>query len=184
MVRTSLAVVSSTIILFVWGSLSWSLFPWHQPREFKDAAAVGEVIKAHTDGHGVYAYPSWKQGEGRTPADMEKEWAEGPYIWATVRPGSRPDLDIGGIMLRQVGIVLLASVTLLFLIQKSKHNAFLDRLSIAVLAGLLTGILSALPQWNWLETPGRETLAFFFDGIISITLAGAAIALILPKRAA
>ncbi|NNC90517.1 MAG: hypothetical protein HKN82_18840 [Akkermansiaceae bacterium] len=188
MLRTALAVLASTVILFVWGSLSWSVFGWHMPKDFKDGEAVAAVLKANCEEHGNYAYPSWSmmnapaEEQEAAKKTMDQAWKDGPFIYATVRPGALPNYNMGSLMVRQVGIVLLASFTLVFLIQKSKHNAFLDRLSMAVLAGLLLGIMSALPAWNWMELPGRDTVALLLDGIISLTLAGAAIAVILPKR--
>lgn len=178
--RTVLATVASAFIFYVWGALSWGVFSWHRPSDFKDPAQVAEVLKANAPTHGTYALPSWQKKEGRTPADMEAELKEGPFIWATIRPGKR-DFSIAGMQLSQLLTVTLAALTLVFLIQKSRHDAFLDRLSIAVLAGLFLGIMGALPQHIFLES--TQTVAHFIDGILPCTLAGAAIAAILPKRA-
>lgn len=178
--KVFLAILASTVIAFVYGTISWSFLPWHQPLDFTDGDAVAEVLKANAPEHGTYALPSWKSGQS-DPEAMAKAFEEGPFVWATVRPGTKPGFNMGGLMLGQLLVVALASVTLVFLIQKSKHDAFLDRLSIAVLAGLLLAIMSALPGKIWLETPPNQTLGYFFDGIIPWTLAGAAIAVILPK---
>jgi hypothetical protein len=180
MLRTVLAVAASTLIVFVWGALSWSVLPWHQPLDFKDADAVAKVIKENAPEHGTYALPSWKHEEGRTQEIMMKEREEGPFLWATVRPGKSDVLSMSGAMFQQLLVVILASITMVFLIQKSRHDAFLDRLSMAVLAGLLLSIMGALPSRIYLES--TQTLAYFIDGILPWSLAGAAIAAILPKR--
>ncbi len=109
-----------------------------------------------------------------------KEWEEGPFLWATVRPGKSDVLSMSGSMFQQLVVVILASITMVFLIQKSRHDAFLDRLSMAVLAGLLLSIMGALQSRIHLES--TQTLAYFIDGILPWSLAGAAIAVILPKR--
>lgn len=180
MQRTVLAVAASTLIVFVWGFLSWSLLPWHKPLEFKNGDAVSKVIKENAEEHGTYAYPSQRSSKERTNEVMMKEWKEGPFIWATIRPGKNENLSMEGNMVRQLLVVILASITMVFLIQKSRHDAFLDRLSMAVLAGLLLGIMSSMPSRIFLEN--TETLAYFLDGVLPWSLAGAAIAAILPKR--
>lgn len=189
MLRTVLAILASTVIMFLWGMISWGFAGWHQPADFKDPAAVAEVLRANTDGHGIYAYPSWKMNKEATPeeakAEMEErvqQWKDGPFIYATVRPGTREDYSMFAPLFNQFIVVLLGSATLVFLIQKSKHNAFLDRLSIAVLSGVLIGVLTALPPSVFMEHPDRDTLATLIDAIGQLTLAGAAIALILPKK--
>lgn len=178
--RTILATAASALIIYIWGALSWGVFSWHRPSDFKDPEQVARVLKDNAPSHGTYALPSWQKKEGRTPADMAAELKEGPFVWATIRPGKK-DLSFAGMQLSQLLTVSLASLTMVFLIQKSRHDAFLDRLSIAVLAGLLLGIMGALPQHNFLES--TQTVALFIDGILPWTLAGAAIAAILPTRA-
>ncbi len=182
MLRTTMAIAASTVIVFMWGALSWSAFSWHQPLDFKDGDAVAKVLVENTEGHGIYAYPSWKHEEGRTPEMMMEEWKKGPFVWATIRPGKSDTVSRSGAMIQQLLVVILASITMVFLIQKSRHDAFLDRLSVAVLASLLLGIMSSLPQRIFME--GTQTLAYFVDGILPWSLAGAAIAAILPKRKA
>ncbi len=180
MLRTIIAVAAATVIVFGCGMISWRALPWHQPLDFEDGEAVAKVIKENADQHGTYAFPSRRQEEGRTPQDMEAEWKKGPFIYATVRPGPKPDMNMGATMIQQLLVVILASITMVFLIQKSRHDAFLDRLSMAVLAGLLLGIMSSLPPRIFLES--TETLASFLDAVIPWSIAGAAIAAILPKR--
>ncbi len=189
MLRTILAILASAVIMFLCGMVSWGFAGWHQPADFKDPAAVAEVLRANTDGHGIYAYPSWRMSDGASPeeakAEMEervRQWEEGPFIYATVRPGTRANYSIAGPLFSQFLVVLLGSATLVFLIQKSRHTAFLDRLSIAVLGGVLVGVLTALPPWVFMEQPDRDTLALLIDPIIQLTLAGAAIAVILPRK--
>ena len=179
MQRTVLAVAASTVIVFVWGMVSWGFAPWHQPMDFKNADAVTKVIKENTDAHGTYAYPSWGRDEGRTQEQMAAEMEKGPFIYATIRPGKK-EMNMGATMAKQLLVVILASITMVFLIQKSRHDAFLDRLSIAVLAGLLLGIMGSMPSRIFLEN--SETLAYFLDGVLPWSLAGAAIAAILPQR--
>ena len=42
--------------------------------------------------------------------------------------------------------------------------------------------LRRLPPWVFMEHPDRDTLAHLIDALGQLTLAGAAIALILPKK--
>ncbi len=183
MLRSILAVLAASVITFMWGWISWGMLPWHQPTPFENEDAVVEVIKANTSKHGMYAYPAWSEMHAEDKAEgYMKKWTDGPSIYAMVRPGGEADATMTSGMIQGFLINILASTALLLLIQKSGHTEFLDRLSMALLAGLFLGIVSALYPWNWLEAPGMETLATLADGIIPWTLAGAAIAAILPKK--
>jgi len=177
MLRSILAVLAASVITFMWGWISWEILPWHQPIPFENEDVVVEAIKANTSSHAIYAYPAWKMSE-----DTQKKSIQGPVIYAMVRPGPNDYSTMTSGMIQGFLINILASTALLLLIQKSGHTEFLDRLSVALLAGLFLGIVSALYPWNWLEAPGMETIATLADGIIPWTLAGAAIAAILPKK--
>lgn len=180
MVRTSLAILVAAVINFMWGWGSWSVFGWHQPETFENPDAVVEVLKANAPDHGIYAYPAWDPQAD--PAAAETQWKEGPYIFATVRPNPAPELSMQGTMIKGFIISILAASALVLLIQKSGHSTFVDRVSVALLAGLFLGIVSALYPWNWLESPGLHTIGLLADGIIPWTIAGAAIAMILPPK--
>ena len=178
MIRTCLAVVVAATIAFTWGWGSWSLFGWHQPQAFENSDAVVEVLMANSPTHGMYAHPRWDPN--LDPAEHEARWKEGPHIYAMVRPDPAPGLSMQGAMIKGFLINILAATALVLLIQKSGHSSFLDRTSMALLAGLFLGIVSALNPWNWLESPGLHTIGVLADGIIPWTIAGAAIAMILP----
>ena len=179
MLRSILAVLAASVIVFIWGYLSWGVLPWHQPQPFENGDAVSQVIKANTSEHGMYAYPGWAT---MREDSYSEQWSNGPTVYAMVRPGPRDKEDLNSTMLHGFLINILAASALLLLIQKSGHTEFLDRLSIALLAGLF--LVSSLNAWNWMEFPGMETIATLADGIVPWTLAGAAIAAILPKKLA
>ena len=55
-----LASLLAAIVSFVWGYVSWMQLGWHDAgtRDFKDEAAVAEVIKDKaTKGRGIYMLP-------------------------------------------------------------------------------------------------------------------------------
>jgi hypothetical protein len=183
MLRSIVAVLVASVVTFVWGWVSWGILPWHQPKPFENEAAVVEVIKANTSEHAFYGYPDWSEMQSSDEgASFLKKRSEGPSIYAMVRPGPKEGATMTTEMLSGFFINILASTALLLLIQKSAHTEFLDRVSIALLAGLFLAIVSALYPWNWLEAPGLHTIGALADGIIPWTLAGIVMALILPKR--
>jgi len=185
MIRSLLAILAASILNFIYGWISWGMLPWHQPEPFENEDAIAEAIKANTSKHAIYSYPDWT--EMQTASDEEGQqayltkWRAGPSIYAMVRPGTNSDASMTTGMLSGFSISVLASTALFLLIRKSGHTEFLDRVSVALLAGLFLGIVSALYPWNWLEYPGRETVATLCDGIIPWTLAGVVMALIMPK---
>ncbi len=180
MKRSIIAVIVGGLIAFVWGFLSWTVFPWHQPVPFENESEVATFLKQQVSSHNVYAYPAWDHSK---EYDHLAKTKAGPYVYATIRPqGAEPSMAVH----MTVGILtnMLAAAVLVFMIQNSRQHTFPGRLSIALLAGLFLGVMTAGPPWNWLGLPGTHAFAFLCDGIIPWTLAGAAIAKILPTPSA
>lgn len=185
MIRSILAILAASILNFVYGWISWGMLPWHQPEPFENEDAVVKAIKANTSKHAIYSYPDWSEMQTAEDEDGQqaylKKWSEGPAIYAMVRPGKKPDATMSTGMLSGFLVSVLACSVLFVLIRKSGHTKFRDRVCIAFIAGLFLGIVSALYPWNWLEYPTLATFASLCDGIIPWTLAGAVMALIMPK---
>ncbi|MGJ8696691.1 MAG: hypothetical protein ACSHYF_10260 [Verrucomicrobiaceae bacterium] len=179
MAKSIIAVLVASVIVFIWGMTSWGFLGWHQPAAFENEAEVAAVLKKNTTEHAVYAYPQWSNDPDY---DTAGKATEGPFIYATVAPDGVP-MGAGSTFVIGFLINVLGSTILLVLMQNSRQQSFPGRLSIALLAGLFLGVVSGANPWNWIALPGLETVGHIFDGIIPWTLAGAAMAAILPEEA-
>ena len=206
-----LTALLAAIVSFVWGYVSWMQLGWHDAgtRDFKDEAAVAEVIKDNaTNGRGIYMLPYERGqraarvqearairevgvgeqhladrhavGAGRAlPALHEQALADGPYIYAIVRPG-RQDGSMGESLIRSFIRSLIAS-----LIVGSLMNllviSYAGRVSFAGALGAFAGLAVDMQQWIWFELPTRDLIVNMADHFIEWTLAGAVLGLFLGK---
>lgn len=185
-----LASLLAAIVSFVWGYVSWMQLGWHDAgiRDFKDEAAVAEVIKDNaTNGRGIYMLPyqrkpqnfASEEEKAQLKADHEQALADGPYIYAIVRPG-RQDGSMGESLIRSFIRSLIAS-----LIVGSLMNllviSYAGRVSFAGALGAFAGLAVDMQQWIWFELPTRDLIVNMADHFIEWTLAGAVLGLFLGK---
>jgi hypothetical protein len=157
--------------------------------EFKDEAAVSEVLKENaTNGHGLYALPYPRealdyQSEEEKAAQLEKieaANAEGPYMYAIVRPGKR-DGDMVQSLIRSfvrslIGCLLIASM------MNSMVLAYPARVCFVAAFGAFAGLAVDAQQWIWFELPLRDLIVNVADHFIEWTLAGLVLGLFLGKE--
>jgi hypothetical protein len=186
-----LATLLSAIVSFTWGYISWMQLSWHQAGmyEFKDEAAVSEVLKENaTNGHGLYQLPYPREAldfasEEEKAAQLEKidaANAEGPYMYAIVRPGKRD-----GDMMQSLTRSFVRSLIACLLIGSLMHPlvlSYLGRVCFAAAFGAFAGLAVDAQQWIWFELPPRDLIVNVADHFIEWTLAGLVMALFLGKE--
>lgn len=186
-----IASLLAAIVSFVWGYFSWMQLTWHQVgmNEFKDEAAVAEVIKENaTNGRGIYMLPYPRQPLD-IHTDEEKEailtkvetaMTEGPYIYAIVRPGAK-DGDMTQSLIRSFVRSLIASL-LVGALMTQLVIGYAGRITFAAVFGLFAGLAVDVQTWIWFELPTRELIVNMADHFIEWSLAGAVLGLFLGKE--
>lgn len=183
-----LAALLAAIISFTWGFASWMLMSWHETgmHDFKDEAAVTEVIKANaTYGTGIYMLPYPRKAvsyadpaeQKKLDASHEKAKTEGPYLYAILRPG-RLDWDMNVNLAWSFGRSFLAALLLGAMLSQTVLT-FPGRLAFCAAAGLFAGAVCILPQMIWFELPTREVVIGMTDYFIEWLLTGIVLSLML-----
>lgn len=186
-----LASLLAAILSFGWGFVSWTLMGWHQQgmHDFKDEAAVTEVIKANaTHGTGIYVLPyprkavSYADSSEQPKLDAAhlKAHADGPYLHAIIRPG-RHDWSLSENLGWGFGRSFLAALILGALLNQTVL-AFPGRLTFCAAAGLFAGVVCILPQMIWFELPQRDVIVGVADYVIEWLLAGLVLSLFLSRE--
>ena len=189
--KVILAALLAAIVSFAWGACSWIVMDWHEQglHDFKDEAAVAEVIKANaTHGTGVYTLPyPRKPVSYADPAEQEKlnktlieRKAAGPYVYATVRPG-KLEVNLPVSLAWSFGRSFLAALLLGALLHQTVL-AFPARLAFCAAAGLFAAVVCIVPERIWFELPLRDVIVGTADCVIEWTLAGVVLALMLGKE--
>ena len=176
-----LGTVLGGLAVFIWGTISWTVLPWHMPtlKSFSNEQAVTEVLKGNAPATGVYVLPNpaapaaSPEEKKQQDAKAEKQWAEGPralVAYAETGASMTPSM-IKGLVFDMVAALLLT-----LLILRSGVTGFTAKtLFIAVIA-LFASIVTYVPMWNWWGFASDYTLVSMFDLIIGWIIGGAVIA--------
>jgi len=187
MKRLLFGAVLGGIILFIWGWLSWSVFPIHTAslRNINNEDAVISAMHVNMDQKGVYVFPGMPTSQD--PAVME-EWSQkyqqGPVGMIIYDPdGSEPMMPAQMI----VGIIIsiLASYLASWFLSRSTAvtSSYFARVAYCGMLGIFVSLVSHLVNWNWMGYPLDYTMAWIMDAVIGWLLAGLGIASIVktPK---
>ena len=170
------------VVLFVWTMISWELLPWHTAgfTSFRDEGAVAQVVSANVSGPGLYGIPGMAKTAGLSPADqkaaeaaMIKRMQEGPIVFMAVRPQGMSSMVKP--MVVELVTVVLGALLLTWLLQRSSARTHSARAQFAVVACLMAGILTALPEWNWWGFSTMYSLVGIADLMVGGLFAGLAI---------
>lgn len=185
-----LAAFLAAIVSFVWGYVSWMQLGWHNAgvRDFKDEVAVAEVIKENaTNGRGIYMLPyerkpqtfASEEEKAQLVAAHEKAYADGPYMYAIVRPG-KTDVDMTGSLIRSFSRSLVACILVAALMTQLVIG-YAGRIGFAAALGAFAGLAADMQTWIWFELPTRDLIVNMADHFIEWSLAGAVLGLFLGK---
>ncbi len=180
----------AAIAVFVWEAASWMVIGWHENgfRAFRDESAVAEVIKANvTSGHGIYMLPAMDEAPKVATAEekkaflakQEKAMADGPYVYAIIRPGKGETNVQANMILSFVRSLICALLVGLLLSQTALF--YPARIAFVAAAGLFAGLTADLPMWIWFEQPGRDTMVNIADHLIAWIIGGAVLGLLVGK---
>ena len=176
MKRLFIASLVAAVFWFVYGSLSWTVFGWHSPKEMKDDRAIVAALKSSVTETGVYIVPQKANPDGSHKS--QDEWMKasdaGPFMHAVIRPGSvrRPMVSYfaANFVYNLLIILVLASV-----MQKTAVRGWAGLASLGAFIGLFGALANWLPNFNWFGFPPSYWLPTVIDQVIQGAAAGAII---------
>jgi len=172
------------LALFVWGSISWMVLPWHMMtlEKFKDEATVAQALSANAVVSGVYLLPNpHKYDPGMTEEQKKAEEAEGvkrmiqgPSMFAAVSLSGAGNMG-HPLLITLLGNILSALLATWMLL-KTNGLRYLGRVGFVMLITLTTAIVAYLPDWTWWRFSTSFTAVGVADLLIGWFLAGLVIA--------
>ncbi len=177
MFKSFIGIVSATVIVFAWGSVSWMLLPFHEAsiHQFENQEAVtAAILEAAKDGAGVYVSP---YTEGMTEAESQAAYRKGPMIFTSIRPGSDADYTMGSQFLRAVLATLVAALILgIMLSAAAPRLNYIGRVLFVTLGGAFAAVAATYPNQIWWEFPVSFIGISMIDHVVGWFLAGLAMA--------
>ncbi len=169
------------LVVYVWGALSWMVFPWHQNcfHKFTDEESVADAIKENAPADGVYVLPNTlgytdQTSKGEISRGLEM-MEKGPFVFASVRKGGVGKMDATPFLLCLLTDIIGALIVTWMLMQ-TKGMKFKRQVGFVTLFGVGVGVLSQMPIWTWWGFPCCYVLTNFADYVIGWFLAGLVIA--------
>lgn len=184
------------IIAVAWGFISWMVLPWHAKtiKQFRNEEFVGWVIRDNAPKDGVYMIPhmqpqsktmSLEEVESKVESIIESKGSKkevGPVVYVQIK---KKGVDMGSPRpyIRSFLIQFLGAALISYIIAQGNILRYGKRLLCFTLFGLAVGVLSALPNWNWMGAPTDYTLVMLGDLVVQWFIMGIFLAGIVRPRA-
>lgn len=160
------------IILFIWGMISWMVFPWHMNviNGFTDSTAVAQAVTSNAPRSGIYVLPY-------TQADSESATTTQvmPQLFLSVNLKGAETMMIKPMV---IGLLtqIIAAILVAWMLSKVVGLSYFGRVGFVVVFALAAGIVTDIPYWNWFAFDANYTLIVIADMLIGWFLAGLAMA--------
>ncbi|MFT5136287.1 MAG: hypothetical protein ACI9XU_000272 [Arenicella sp.] len=165
------AAAFAAIVLFIWGSISWTVLPWRDldVHQFSDEAAVMQSLLEHAPESGIYYVPGDEAAyTPSTPNAFVNVLKQGYQI-------SMERMMIVGLLTN-----FLFALVVVFLLRMASGLSLKQRVGFVTGIGLVIGLAGNLPYWNWFGFPTLYTLVQIMDSVIMWFLAGLVLARLVP----
>lgn len=178
MKRIMKAGIIGGLILFIWGSALFTLFPWHKNLfySFTNEKKVLSAIADNAPRSGIYLLPNVEKEErdsGRIEA--KERMRKGPFLFASISiHGKDPQMLLSIIETLLLKIVV-ASLVAFLLIRFSKLS-YVNGVKWVTLMGTVMGIAASFPYAIWFGFPPLFIFYALVEAIVGWFLAGIAIA--------
>ncbi|MDF1861964.1 MAG: hypothetical protein P1U87_17225 [Verrucomicrobiales bacterium] len=171
MFKAFLAAIIGAVIAFGWSSISWIALPFHEDtlNGFENESAIAEAIRKEVKEPGIYILPGDKSMEQEAKMEAMKN---GPFLFASIRPGKDEDMSMGKSMVRGFTSTLVASILLAIMLGAvAPRLNYAGRVGFVVLMTLFTAIVGFYPNQIWWEFSTGFVLCNIMDAIIGWGLA-------------
>lgn len=169
------------IILYIWMMISWMALPWHCPtfEKFANEEAVTAAIMANSSKSGIYLLPNFC-ADTKEMKNRSESLRKGPFVFSSIRRDgvnmSSPRPYITAFIVYLIGAFIVTH-----LLSHTRNLSYWHGVWFVTLIGILVGLLSSAPNWNWWGFSFQFTLVQFLDWVIGWFLAGLAISAVVRR---
>ena len=188
MLRKVLASLFGGMVVFAWGTISWTILPWHLS-SMGDLPDGGKTIATLSDikaTSGVYIYPPTPDtGDENALKEWQEKYAGGPYISMLVYHQGGYTESMAGLFLRGYALNVAGAgfIVFLFGLTGMQEKSYRRRVGFVALLGIFASVVGPLTEWNWWGFSASFSVPVVLDGIIAWSLAGSVIAAFLKPTA-
>jgi hypothetical protein len=148
--------------------------------------AIEAAMRNSISEPGFYFFPGMadqkglsKEQKADAQAKYMTQYAQGPTGILVYSPGGTP-LEFGKLLTNQFIFNVIAGLLIAWILAiVARGTTFRERALIVLIISVATGVIYALPQWNWYDFPMDYTIASMASWVISWGIAGLAMAAII-----
>ncbi len=176
------------LIVFLWGSFSWMVLPFHGKNlsHFQDETAVERALISNAFESGVYVLPhadkemtnSSDPQIRRLGRRKQERMAKGPFAFVVMSLRGTGAMSV--LMLRGLAIQMVGALLMTWLLMQTGPISYRRRVFFVMVVAAAAGVLGHLPQWNWWGFPDRFILLEMLDLLAAWFLAGLVLAKVVP----
>jgi len=150
--------------------------------------AIQTAMRASIHEPGLYFFPPMANQKGLSKAEAAAEqekylasWEQGPTGILVYSPGGVP-LQFGKLLLNQFIFGLVAALLIAWILAiAAGATTFGSRALIVLLIAVASGVIWALPYWNWYNFPMNFTIVNMANWIVSWGIAGLGMAAVVKR---
>ncbi len=160
------AAVLGGLVVFAWGSFSWTVLPWHNKtlHGFQHDADVASVLDFAAPVSGIYVLPS--------PEQMESASGRLMAFVSLSKTGLR---GMGQAMAMGLVVQILGAFLATWLLSHTSGLSYKQKILFVTVFGFAAGWLGNMPNFIWWNFPPGFTMVNLADAVIGWALAGAVI---------
>jgi hypothetical protein len=170
----------TTIVVFIWGIISWAVLFWHNIdiKNFPDETEIMHM-KAVMHEPGIYVYPGFP--EGSSAADTEawtKKYQAGPIVnFMVYNPeGTDPMNPMQFIKSFVINFIAAFIAGVLLMMTLAQNPSYWRRVIFVMMLGLFAAFIGPFVEWNWWGFPLGYTLVNVADYCVTWFFAGLVLA--------
>jgi hypothetical protein len=172
--------LAGSLIIFVWGFLTWVVLQWRAPEfsQMQQEEMVMDAIEKGAPADGVYYVPWSMPAPGEDAAKAEaaamKKMQERLFAFVVVK--HRAGADMGPLMLTHFVVQFVACALVMWLLLRSAFVTFAARWYFVSIFGLAAALACYGPELVWWHFPLAWTIGGIGEITVGFALAGLAMA--------
>ena len=178
-----IASLVAGFLAFGWGFFSWTVFHWHRPQSFTNAAEVVTAIRANALVRGIYTLPNAAdpQLDPGAAARAMDDIRHGPQMWAMIRPG-RSDWSMGENLVLSFLRSFFCALLLSAVLSRLKDRSVALCLSTSILISFIVSLQSDATFAIWFGAPHLHVVACCVDHLAEGLFMGLVLAISLNQE--
>ena len=184
MARGILAALAGAVLMFIWGALTWMVLHLYPHDGFKNSEVVSASLKASDAETGIYWVPAPPDTDDRESAefkDFARKLEDGPRAMVIYNAEGMAADDFM-FMVKGFLALLASCFVAALMLDRAAIGNLAGRVLFCTTIGVIIALYSDGSNWAFFNYPQGWTIMSMIDHVVSWTLAGIAMGVIMKPK--